>query len=214
MITDEPLGRAARLRFAHRAFFDADGTVRFLLGDGSAVRLSARQWDAAQAQFEAAIRPANRGLKWGFALAVPMMIVTLGIVSGFKLGKSIDAMGPTMSMLSTMATLCWWPFLMLYVHWRAIRGAQRDLDEQLSRFPPAPGPTARPRRLQALEIVATILFGPGILIDIIGSIRPHVFDGTPFMGRQLGLFSLVGLVALAAIILVPRWQRWRARAGA
>jgi hypothetical protein len=206
MITSTGLEKAAQVRLAHSAFYDADGSIRLVLGDGSAVRLTARQWAQAQGRFADAIAPANRGLKWVFILAIPVMIATLSVMSVFKLGKAIDALGPAASIASVFTTLCWWPLLILFLHWRAIGKARRDFDTQFAGLPPAPVPEGRPRALQALEIVALILFGPAVLLDIIGSIWPHVLDGTPFMGWRLTPFSIAGIAAVAAIFIAPRFR--------
>ena len=68
--------------------------------------------------------------------------------------------------------------------------------------------TAAVRGLHAIELVALALFGPGVLIDLYGTIAPHALDGTPLMGRSLGWSSLIGLGAFALVagrqLLAPR----------
>ena len=83
--------------------------------------------------------------------------------------------------------------------------------------PPAPAPPPQPAALQTIEIVALFVIGPGIVFDCAGSLFPHLFDGTPMMGRSIGPLTLVGLAILVLGIArkaVPLWKGRKADARA
>lgn len=66
----------------------------------------------------------------------------------------------------------------------------------------------RPVAFQTLEIIALFLVGPGLLVDVIGSLFPRAFDHTPFMGRGVGPISIVGLVVFG-VLAGRRLLQWR-----
>ena len=199
-ITPAPLIAAAARRIQHRTYTDADG-VRMLRQDGrQAVWLTAEQHRALLDDSGRAMRPVNKRAKWGFALSIPVTIWTLGKVHVLGWERIIDASGvPGASFVSVLLILTWWPLLVLLNHRREVRRVNAMVDERLATMPVAPAPPPRPVAFQTLEVIALFLIGPGLLIDVIGSLFPHAFDHTPFMGRGLGPISIAGLVVFGLL---------------
>lgn len=168
-----------------------------LLSDDRAVWLTERQHEELLVEFAEALRPINRRLRWGFTLAIPAMLVTLAIVARTGAASVMDALAGPLSIAAGVACLCWWPFLVLAYHWRSVRNLNRAVDALLADLPVAPAPPRQPVALQTIEIVALFVIGPGIVFDVSGSLFPHLFDGTPLMGRSIGPLTLVGLAILA-----------------
>ena len=204
MITPAALVAAVGRRWRHRCYRDADGSVRLQRKDGQFAALTPGQYDAIQTRLAAAMRPVNRRLRWGFALSIPMMILTLACTSAIGADHVIDGLAiPGASMAAGVLVIAWWPFLFLWLHWRGTNAVDAAVEEVLLQFPLAPAPPPRPRAWQTLEIIALFVVGPGLLADIFGSIFPHAFDNTPLMGRSIGLWSAVGIL-VCALLIGPR----------
>lgn len=123
--------------------------------------------------------------------------------------RMIDSSGvPGASFISVLFILTWWPMLVLLNHWREMRRVNAVVDERLATMPAAPAPPPRPVAFQTLEIIALFLVGPGLLVDVIGSLFPRAFDHTPFMGRGVGPISIVGLVVFG-VLAGRRLLQWR-----
>lgn len=204
MITPDALIAAGQKRLAHRSYHDTDGRIRMLRDDGQATWLTHSQHRDLVMDYAEAMRPINGRLKLGFALAIPVTLLTLVITFNLGIGEMIDTVPvPGLSAFAAFIVLTWWPFVVLVQHWRSVRAVNSALNRLLRELPLAPAPPARPATLHTLEIVALFLVGPGILIDVFGSLLPQAFAGTPFMGRSVGLDTLVGL-AIFGFIAVRR----------
>ena len=209
MITPDALIVAAQKRLAHRSYRDSDGRTRMLRDDDRAVWLTPSQYRDLVVEYAEAMQPINRRLKRGFALAIPVTLLTLVITFNFGIGRAIDALPiPGVSALAGLIVLTWWPFLILFYHWRSVRAVNAALNELLCELPLAPAPPARPVALQTLEIIGIFLVGPWIFIDVVGTLFPRAFDGTPLMGRSVGPETLVG-IAIFALITVRRFVNLR-----
>jgi hypothetical protein len=165
-----------------------------------AARLTPEQHQSLLADFAQAMLPINRAAKWGFTLSIPATILTLGIAHSTGLDRAIDrSRMPGASLLGVFLLLTWWPLLVVAYHWLGTRRAVARIDARLADMPPAPLPPGRPVGFQALEIVALFIVGPGLLLDILGSLFPHAFDHTPWMGRGIGPLSIVGFIIFAVL---------------
>jgi hypothetical protein len=207
MVTPTPLFAAGALRLQHRSFCDADG-IRMVSEDGKrAVWLTPEQHSALLNDFADAMRPINRRAKWGFILTIPVTILTLVVTQGLEHILYNSGVRGAYSVYDFLV-VTWWPLFLVAYHWAAARRVTSRVEARLSCLPAAPMPTGRPVGFQTLEIVALFIVGPGLLVDIIGSLFPHAFDNTPFMGRGLDAQSIAGL-AVFAVLAVRRLRNRR-----
>ncbi len=175
-----------------------------------AVTVSEAEWQDIGRWFRATVAPSARLLRWAIWLQVPVAIALLALILGVPLfrhaAESADAHTPglTWPLLSVLL-----PLIAAARHNRIVAGAVRTVVSNLAERPriaiEAPHGQGG---LHAIEIVALVLFGPGTIIDLYGSLVPHAFDHTPWMGRQLGWTSIVGLVAFSAILLLRAHRRF------
>lgn len=206
MTSARVLGFTTRARFNHRRHTDADGSILFLLARGGAVRLTQREWARVERRHIDAMAVIDRRLSISFLFSIPIALLTMALIPR-TLTQSIDDFGPAASLAAGLLTLCWWPLLHMWLHYRSVRHIDGDLDALLTQFPAAPVPKGRPRLFQGIEIVAMVLAGPGIAIELVGSTRPHLLDGTPLMGHQIGVFSAIGLAAFLVVLVRKGWRR-------
>jgi predicted secreted protein len=179
MITPAPLIAATGLRFRQRFHHDPDGTIRTVLHDGKAVRLTASQYEDVVAHFSKHSAPHHQMLRRRFNASIPIILLTLAITFGTHLSREIDKLAvPGAAVAAPLILLTWWPLLALFLHWRGIRALEAAIDVGLGSLPTAPSPPRRSHATQALQIVALFVIGPGLLIDIVGSLLPHAFDNT------------------------------------
>ncbi len=175
--------------------------------DGQAVALTLHQYRYMEAGFVEASRPINRRLRWRFTLAIPVLLLTLSLLSATRLSHAIDHIPvPGLPFLVSILTIIWWPLLALLLHWRAMRRLDETIEAMLMRLPLAPAPPAPPRALHMFQIIAIFLVGPGLLIDIVGSLFPRIFDNTPFTDRAIGLSTVLGLL-LFVVLMRPLLRR-------
>ncbi|MCW2336962.1 hypothetical protein M2337_001195 [Sphingobium sp. B2D3A] len=215
MITPAPLIAAASRRLHHRTFRDSDG-IRMVSQDGKrAFWLRPDQYRDLLSDYVQKFRPISKRTNWGFTLSIPVTILSLGLTHVWGLDVLLDRPGMAgFSFIWALIVLTWWPMLMVFYHWTAMRRISSNLEKRLHAFPTAPMPPARPVAFQTLEIVALFLLGPGLIINIIGSLFPHLFDQTPWMGQSVGLESIIGLIILAILIGRRLTKRRLARAPA
>jgi hypothetical protein len=203
MITTKPLEQAAERRLRHRSFHEYGGSVRMLSSDGlSAARLTFPQWEALIDDFAAAMRPVNKALRWGYNLTLPVMILTIAFMPNPRSIPLVGALHGRISLIVPLLMIIWWPLLMLLGHALLVRRLNRRFDERLATFPRVSMPPGRPVTAETIEIVAMMLFGP-VIGMLFGSMFPHVFDGTSFIGARFVLFAALGLL-LAILLAMPR----------
>lgn len=201
MITPAPLIAAAAKRLRQRSYHDSDGAVRMVLQNGGAVSLTRKQYADLLTDFAEAMKPVDRRLRLGFTLTIPVMIITLALLVNIGLDDLISAITlPGASLALGLISITWWPNWVLVRHWRETKAVNASLDAQLATLPSAPMPPDRPRSFHNLEIIALFIVGPGILIDVAGSLYPDAFDGTPLTGRAIGPLTICGIALFLSIV--------------
>lgn len=197
----------ARKRLEQRVVDKKAGSVLFRVDRQSAVVLTDDECKTIGQDFGAAIRTSARVLRWSIILQIPVGIWLLSeIVRTPWLKRLWDASEGTAQDIEWLVISTALPFAGLVYHSLSARRAVRAVVAGVSNRPRISlAGRPKPRGLHVLEIIALVLFGPGTLIDVYSSIFPHAFDHTPWMGRELGWQSMVGLVAFAVILGRQAW---------
>lgn len=192
----------AQSGFRDRATIDPCGRIVYRLADGSGhVSLRREEWDAVGDAFaDAADRVRRRVNRMSIALfpCIFLYAMTLGQVlpfSGFVVLVGIF-FGP-------VAIYLWQS--------RRIEEISRLIEAELAglaRVPAPPADPARPPRW--LQIVAMLVVGPGLVIQLYGSIDPDAYRNTPWSGTH---FDWKGWLALAVLCALA-FYRWRSRRAA
>lgn len=201
MITPAPLIAAAAKRLRQRSYHDSDGAVRMVLQNGGAVSLTRKQYADLLTDFAETMKPVDRRLRLGFTLTIPVMILTLALLVNTGLDDLMSAITiPGASVVLGLISITWWPNVVLVRHWYETKAVNASLDAHLATLPSAPMPPDRPRSFHNLEIIALFLVGPGILIDVAGSLFPDAFGGTPLTGRAIGPLTICGIALFLLIV--------------
>jgi hypothetical protein len=186
----------AQTGFQHRATVLAGGRVIYRLADGSGhVGLSACEWEAAGEQFEAQVRPVGRKTFW----------LSIGLFPAiFVFGMTIAQILPGAGILILAGILLGPIAIYLWQSYR-IKHIARAIEQELARLPrvaAVPAPASRPPRW--LEIACILLVGPGLIVQIYGSLNPDAFRNTPWTGMHLGWAGLAGFAVLGAMLFYRR----------
>jgi hypothetical protein len=146
-------------------------------------------------------------LRWSIILQIPVGIWLLSeVVRTPWLKRLWDASEGTAQDIEWLILSTALPVAGLIYHGLSVHRAVRAVVASVSSRPRI-SLIGRPKRrgLHVIEIIALVLFGPGALIDVYGSIFPHAFDRTPWMGRELGWQSILGLLCFAAVLGRQAW---------
>jgi len=188
----------AQTGFQHRATLLPGGRVLYRLADGSGhVALGADEWEAVGAHFRTQVRPVGRKTIW----------LSIGLFPAiFVFGMTIAQILPGAGIL-ILAGIFLGP-LAIYL-WQSyrIKHIARAIETELARLPrvAAPPPQAwRPPRW--LEVACIVLVGPGLIVQVYGSLNPDAFRNTPWTGMHLDWAGMAGFAVLAAML----FYRWRA----
>lgn len=197
----------ARKRLEQRVVEKKADKVLFRVDRQSGVVLTDDECKAIGQDFRTAIRPSARVLFWSIILQIPVGIWLLSeIVRTPWLKRWWDASEGTAQDIEWLVISTALPVAGLIYHGLSVRREVRAVVASVAdrqRISLAGRP--RHRGLHVVEIIALVLFGPGALIDVYGSIFPHAFDRTPWMGRELGWQSMLGLVCFAVILGRQAW---------
>jgi hypothetical protein len=198
----------ARKRLEQRVVDKKADSVLFRVDRQSAVVLTNDECKAIGQDFRAAIRPSARVLRWSIILQIPVGIWLLSeIVRTPWLKRMWDASEGTAQDIEWLVISTALPVAGLIYHGLSVR---REVCAVVASVADRPriSLAGRPKRrgLHVIEIVALVLFGPGALIDVYSSIFPHAFDHTPWMGRELGWQSMLGLLCFAAVLGRQAWM--------
>ena len=190
-------------RLQQRCAHDGAGLILRIDSDG-AVRLTRAEWDRMGQRFRDRIAPSARRLRWAIALQIPVAILALALIDHFPaLGRFVTAIEAHLpaGLIPLLITI-WLPTLAFVHHARIVLAATKASIAAVAGRPRiAVAVSGAVRRFHALELIALALFGPGAFIDLYGTISPHGLDGTPMMGRELGLTSAIGLTVFALVVL-------------
>ena len=167
------------------------------------------EWSAIGAHFLESIRGSARVLRWSILLQIPVALVMLSLVAKSTIFASAwdmaDGVVPGLFwlILSTML-----PVAGLLWHGRNVGRRIDSIVVELAMRARQPAPLrVFSRGVHLIEVVALVLFGPGVFIALYSSIFPHAFDNTPWMGRRMDWDSIVGVFAFAIVVLRQLWLR-------
>lgn len=200
-------------RLQQRCLDWSDAHWLFRIDRDSGVLVSRPEWRAIGDHFRQSIRSSAWVLRWSLILQIPvgLLILSLGTSSSYllRIWDAIDGVVPGLGWLVLSTAL---PVAGLVWHMRSVNHAIAVIIGELAKRPRQPIPPRAVRRgLHAIEIVALVLFGPGTFISLYGSLVPHAFDNTPWMGRGMDWSSAIGLAAFAVIVGRQLLLRWGAR---
>lgn len=203
--------KIAVTRLRQRCVEDGSPGVRLRMADGRGdVRLAAHEWEALGGWFRDRVTPSAKRLRLAVYATLPLIIAFLGIAANFPPLKSaaewLFEASPAFFMLFLCGVL---PLTMATLHALAVQRAIDGVNEALASRPRlGTSCVARPRALNALELVALVLAGPHLVLGIIGSLNPNAFRNTPWTGTHLDAAGIAGLIVLLALGLL-RWRRMR-----
>ena len=184
--------------FRHRATAVGGGRVVYRLADGSGnVVLDAEEWDAVGEYFRAQVRPIGRKTTW----------LSIGLFPAiFVFGMTIAQILPGGGILILAGILLGPIAIYLWQSYR-IKHIARAIEKELARLPrvAAPPPPVW-RSPRWLEIACILLVGPGLIIQVYGSLNPTAFRNTPWTGMRLEWGGIAGFALLGAML----FYRWRA----
>ena len=202
--------KLALLRLRQRCIALRSGDTLFRMSDKrGAVRLTPAQAHTIQSHYRELIRPSGRVLGLSLWLQVPIVLLTMVLLAHFFRSSAVDAaIARVDALVPGLGVLLFttWPLLLALIHHaRMIGKANSGLDEFLESRAREPEPNLPAKKpLNGLEIVALLVVGPHILVDLVGSLSPHVLNNTPFTGRQLGVTDLIGIAVCVGFRLLRR----------
>jgi|GEM_PF-1844097 len=182
--------------FERRATFVPGGRVIYALADRSGhVELDALEWEGFGDRFEreakAVTRRANR-MYLGLLPAVMVYALTVGQLIPF-------------SGIVILLAIFGGPIAIYLWQSHRIKAIAAGIESDLVRRPKAARPaSAMPRIPRWLEIAAALLVGPHLIFQVIGTLFPNAFRGTPWMGTRIDWSAAVGFAILAAILVLRR----------
>lgn len=188
----------AQTGFRHRATLLPGGRVIYRLADRSGhVALGAHEWEALGERFEAQVRPVGRKTTWLSIALFPAIFVFGMTIAQILPGAGILILAGIF--LGPIAIYLWQSYRIKH-----IAGA---IEKELAGRPRVAAPPAPPTRAPRwLEIACLLLVGPGLIVQIYGSLNPDAFRNTPWTGMHLGWGGIAGFAILGAML----FYRWRA----
>jgi len=188
----------AQTGFQNRATLLPGGRVIYRLADRSGhVALGAEEWEAVGARFATEVRPVGRKTFW----------LSIGLFPAvFLFGMTIAQILPGSGIL-ILAGIVLGPIAIYLWQSHRIKRIADAIERELARRPRVAGapppPASRPPRW--LEIACLLLVGPGLIVQIYGSLNPDAFRNTPWTGMHLDWTGIAGFAVLGAML----FYRWR-----
>jgi hypothetical protein len=184
--------------FRHRATAVGGGRVVYRLADGSGhVVLDADEWDAVGEHFRMEVRPVGRTTTWLSIGLFPAIFVF-----AMTIGQILPGAG-----ILVLAGIFLGPIAIYLWQSHRIKHIACAIEKELARLPraaaPPPAPAGRPPRW--LEIAFMLLVGPGLIIQVYGSLNPTAFRNSPWTGMHLDWVGIAGFAVLGALL----FYRWR-----
>ncbi|HEX8366752.1 MAG TPA: hypothetical protein VF603_15845 [Allosphingosinicella sp.] len=185
--------------FQHRATTLPDGRVVYRLVDGSGhVALRKKEWDAVGIAFDEATRPVGRRVN-GLSVALYPAIFLFAV----SFGQVIPGAG-----LIILLAIFLGPVAIYLWQSNRIESISRRIEAELASLPRVAAPPADPSRAPRwLEIVAMLIVGPGLIIQLYGSFDPGAFRNTPWSGTHFDWKGWLGVAVLCGLA----FYRYRGR---
>lgn len=204
------IDKMTALLLQQRCTRDRDGTIfyRPLRGRG-AVRLSAEEWASEEQLYRDLTRRSARMLRWALWLTIPFGIMLMAIESNIPAlhaaSDRLEAASPTAAMLLYTAAM---PLSFMAWHCWKVIDAGYGINARLSSQPRLLRiPKGEPVALQAAQLLALVLLGPHLFLELAVTIDPQRFYYTPFRYYRLDWLGAASIVVLA-ILAYYRARRW------
>ncbi len=182
--------------FQRRATAVSGGRIVHRLADGAGhVGLDAGEWRAVGEHFAAQARPVRRTVRYLSAGLFPAIFLF-----GMTIGQVLPGAG-----LVIVAGILLGPLAIYLWQSHRINRIARVIEAELARKPRVAAPAvieSRPPRW--LEIAFMLLVGPGLIVQVYGSLNPDAFRNTPWSGTHLGWPGIAGFAVLAAMLFLRR----------
>jgi len=198
------------LLLQQRCTRDRDGTVfyRPIRGRG-AVRLGADEWASEEQLYRDLTRHSARMLRWALWLTIPFGIVLMAIEWNIPVlhaaSDRLEAASPTAAMLLYTAAM---PLSFMAWHCWKVIGAGLSTNARLSSRPRLMRvPKGEPVALQAAQLLALVLLGPHLFLELAVTLDPQRFYYTPFRYFRLDWFGLASII-VPGILVYYRILRW------
>jgi len=182
--------------FERRATFVPGDRVVYALADGSGhVELDALEWAAFGGRFADEARAVTRR-----ANAMYLGLLPAVLVFALTVGQLFQFTG-----IVILLAIFGGPIAIYLWQSHRIKAIAAGIEGDLARRPKAAAPSiAAPPIPRWLEIAAALLVGPHLIFQVVGTLFPNVFRGTPWMGTRLDWSAAVGFAILAAIVVLRR----------
>jgi len=182
--------------FERRATLVAGGGVIYALADGSGhVALDALEWEGFGDRFEREAKAVTRRANGMYLALLPGVMVY-----ALTFGQFIPFAG-----IVILLAIFGGPIAIYLWQSHRIKAIAAGIESDLARRPKAARrAVAAPPVPRWLEIAAALLVGPHLIFQVIGTLFPNVFRGTPWMGTRLDWSAAVGFAILATIFVLRR----------
>jgi len=204
------IDKLTTLLLEQRCSRDADGTVFYQPFHGrGAVRLSADEWEAQGQIYRDRTRRSGRMLRWALWLTIPfgiaLMAIEWNIPTLHAASDALEAAAPQLAMILYTAAM---PLSFMAWHCWKVFAAGVEIDTRLASRPRvAKVPKGAPAARKAAELLALVLLGPHVILEIAVTLNPQGFYYTPFREYRLDWLGVVSL-AVFAVLAWFRVQAW------
>lgn len=187
----------AQSGFAHRANFQADGSVVYRLADGTgSVRVRNADWQRLGEDFSQSMTPIRRRTRMLTVALLPMTFVF-----GMTLGQFLPYSG-----FLILAAIFLGPLAIYLRHSSQVRTCSARMEGELLTYARcAPAVQTSGREARWFEIAFMVFVGPHLVLATVGEIGgPDFFRETPLWGAGIGPFEAVAFVCVALRLVLPR----------
>jgi len=202
------------LLLQQRCTRDRDGTIYYRpVGGRGAVRLSADEWASEEHLYRDHTRRSARMLRWALWLTIPFGIMLMAIETNIPVlhaaSDRLEAVSPTAAMIFYTAAM---PLSFMAWHcWKVIESGL-SINARLSSRPRLKRvPQGEPVALQAAQLLALVLLGPHLFLELVVTLDPQRFYYTPFRYYRLDWLGVVSIIVLGVLVYYRARRWWRSR---
>lgn len=189
---------------------DGTGTIFYRPFHGhGAIRLSADEWAEQQHLYRDLTLRSGRMLRWALWLTTPfgiaLMAIAWNIPTLHAASDALEAAAPQVAMILYTAAM---PLSFMAWHCWKVVAAAIEIDTRLAGRPRvARAPKGQPAMRKIAELLALVLLGPHLLIEIAVTLNPQGFYYTPFREYRLDWLGDASL-AIFAVLAYFRVKAW------